>query len=314
MKIVFAEPIGMTKNAKTSFVDEMQKLGHTVEYYDNIVNDQSDLITRAADSDVLVLSNQPLSATTINELKKLKMISVAFTGVDHLPLDYCRDKKILISNAAGYSTAAVAELTISTAVALLRKVVELDFSTRNNKTREGFLGGELFGKTFGIVGLGAIGTRVAQLAMAFGCNVIAYSRTPKHVQGVTFVSLDDLFSTSDIVSLHIPATSQTVGLVNHKLIRTMKPNAILINTARGSLMDYSALSKALNDGSIAGAAIDVYEHEPPIEMDHPLFNAPNTILLPHVGYATREAIDRRTDIVLQNIRSWLKNNPQNVVV
>ncbi len=314
MKIVFAEPIGMTSSTKASFAFEMQELGHTVEYHDDLVKDQSDLSKRAADADVLVLSNQPLSATTINGLEKLKMISVAFTGVDHLPLDYCRDKKILISNAAGYSTAAVAELTISMAISLMRKVVELDSSTREGDTRKGFLGGELYGKIFGIFGLGAIGTRVAQLANAFGCNVIAYNRTLKHIDGVKLVGLEELFSTADVVSLHIPATSQTVGIVNNKLISTMKPNSILINTARGTLVDYSALSKALNDGLIAGAAVDVYEHEPPIEMDHPLFKAPNTILLPHVGYATKEAIDRRTDIVLENIRCWLKNIPQNVVV
>lgn len=314
MKIVFAEPIGMTSSTKTSFADEMQNLGHTVECHDVLVEDQSDLSKRASDADVLVLSNQPLSATTINGLAKLKMISVAFTGVDHLPLDYCREKKIVISNAAGYSTTAVAELTISMAISLMRKVVELDFSTRNGGTRRGFLGGELFGKTFGIVGLGAIGTRVAQFANAFGCNVIAYNRTQKYADGVKFVGLEELFSTADIISLHIPATSQTVGLVNHKFINIMKPSSILINTARGTLVDYSALSMALNDGLIAGAAIDVYEQEPPIESEHPLFKSSNTILLPHIGYATKEAIDRRTDIVLENIRCWLKNIPQNVVV
>jgi D-3-phosphoglycerate dehydrogenase len=263
---------------------------------------------------VLVLSNQPLSANTINGLEKLKMISVAFTGVDHLPLDYCREKKITISNAAGYSTQAVAELTISMAISLIRKTVVLDSKTRQGKTREGFLGGELCGKTFGIVGLGAIGARVAQLANAFGCNVIAYNRTQKHIDGVKLVGIDELFSSSDIVSLHIPATSQTVGMVSHKLISSMKPSSMLINTARGSLVDYSVLSMALNDGLIAGAAIDVYEQEPPVESEHPLFKSPNTILLPHIGYATKEAIDRRTDIVLENIRCWLKNIPQNVVV
>ena len=314
MKIVFAEPIGISDKAKAMFTSEMQALGHSVSYFDAPVADQIDLKRRASDADVLVLSNQPLAATTINSFGNLKMISVAFTGVDHLPLEYCREKGILISNAAGYSTFAVAELTMSMAISLLRQVVSLNNKTRQSKTREGFLGRELYGKTFGIVGLGAIGERVAQLACAFGCKVIAHTRTLKVLPGVSIVDLNELFALADIVSLHIPATSQTVGMVDGRLIGSMKPSAVLVNTARGTLVDYSALTIALRNGTIAGAAIDVYEHEPPIEKDHPIFDAPNTLLLPHVGYATHEAIDRRTEIVLENIRCWLKKQPQNIVV
>ncbi|MGE0077872.1 MAG: NAD(P)-dependent oxidoreductase [Bacteroidales bacterium] len=314
MKIVFAESIGITESRKSEFMLEMRDLGHEVLFFDTPVSDQAELQARSTDADVLVLSNQSLSANTINNLSKLKLISVAFTGVDHLPIDYCRDRQITVCNAAGYSTFAVAELTISMAISLYRKIAELNNDVRRCKTRSGFLGRELHGKTFGIVGLGAIGERVAQLANAFGCKVIAYTRTPKNISGVELVALDELFRSADIVSLHIPATSQTVGLVNDKLIGLMNPEAILVNTARGTLVDYSALSLALKNKSIAGAAIDVYEHEPPIESDHPLFSAPNTLLLPHVGYATREAIDGRTDIVLDNIRFWLKGNPRNVIV
>lgn len=314
MKIVFAEQIGVSDSKRSEFVSEMQSLGHTVSFFDTPVLDQSDLQAKVSDADVLVLSNQPLSAETINKCQNLKMISVAFTGVDHLPIDYCREKLITVCNAAGYSTSAVAELTISMAISLLRKINELDANTRQGKTREGFLGGEMQGKTFGIVGLGAIGERVAHLANAFGCKVIAYTRTPKSVQNVDLVSLEDLFSSSDIISLHIPANSQTVGMVNAKLIGLMKSNAVLVNTARGALVDYSALSIALRNHAIAGAAIDVYEHEPPIERDHPLFSAPNTLLLPHIGYATTEAINRRADIVIENIHGWLKKSPKNVVV
>lgn len=314
MKIVFAEPIGMSNNKKVEFAYEMQQKGHNVVYYDKPNVDQDELHARIADSDILALSNQPISSATILNLEKLKMISVAFTGVDHLPMEQCKQKNITVCNAAGYSTSAVAELTISMAISLIRKVVELDSSTRTGRTREGFLGGELHGKTFGIVGLGAIGEKVAQLANAFGCKVIAYTRTPKEVEGVTLVSLEELFSAADIVSLHIPATAKTIGIVNSGLISKMKKNAVLINTARGTLVDYSALAKSIRSGLIAGAAVDVYENEPPIEKDHPLLNVPNTILLPHIGYATTEAIDRRTEIVLENIRCWLKNKPQNVVV
>lgn len=314
MKIVFAEPIGMSNNKKVEFAYEMQQKGHNVVYYDKPNVDQDELHARIADSDILALSNQPISSATILNLEKLKMISVAFTGVDHLPMEQCKQKNITVCNAAGYSTSAVAELTISMAISLIRKVVELDSSTRIGRTREGFLGGELHGKTFGIFGLGAIGEKVAHLANAFGCKVIAYTRTPKEVEDVTLVDLEELFSAADIVSLHIPATTKTIGIVDSGLISKMKKNAVLINTARGTLVDYSALAKSIRSGLIAGAAVDVYENEPPIKKDHPLLNVPNTILLPHIGYATTEAIDRRTEIVLENIRCWLKNKPQNVVV
>lgn len=314
MKIVFAEPIGMTNKRKVEFAHEMQQEGHSVVYYDKPNTDQDELHARIKDSDILVLSNQTVSCATILKLEKLKMISVAFTGVDHLPMEQCNHKNITVCNAAGYSTSAVAELTISMAISLIRKVVELDSLTRVGKTREGFLGGELHGKTFGIVGLGAIGEKVAQLANAFGCKVIAYTRTPKEVEGVSLVDLEELFSSADIVSLHIPATSQTIGIVNSELLNKMKKEAVLINTARGTLVDYIALASSIQNGLIAGAAVDVYEHEPPIESDHPLFKVPNTLLLPHIGYATAEAVDRRTEIVLENIRCWLKNKPQNVVV
>lgn len=313
-RIVFAEPIGLNKFKAENFKAEMQKHGFDVVYYDTVPVSQSDLQQRIQGADVLVLSNHPIAAKTLQACPTLKLISVAFTGVDHVPLDYCKEHAIAVCNAAGYSTTAVAELTLALAIALLRKVVPMDAITRNGGTRNGFLGGELAGKTFGIVGFGAIGQRVAQLALAYGCRVVVHTRTPKPSSDVSFINLDELFSISDIVSLHLPATQQTVGLVNRRLISLMKPTSLLINTARGSIVDCLALSQALEQGQIACAAIDVYEHEPPIETDHPLLKAPNTILLPHIAYATSEAIDKRSDIVMDNIRSWILQKPQNVIV
>lgn len=313
-KIVFAEPIGITDAAASAFREEMLQSGYEVEYHRTVPVSQSDLQQRIGEAQVLVISNYPLAASTLQACPNLKFIAVAFTGVDHIPLDYCREKGIRVCNAAGYSTQAVAELTLAMAVSLLRRVVAMDAATRSGGTRNGFLGGELAGKTFGIVGLGAIGQRVARLAAAYGCKVMAYTRTPKDLPDVELVPLETLFSEADIVSLHILATPQTVGMVNMNLLSRMKSTAILINTARGTLVDCLALSQALRDGRIAGAAIDVYEHEPPLESDHPLLKAPNTILLPHIAYATREAIDARTTIVLNNIKAWLMQKPQNVVV
>ncbi|HPD94437.1 MAG TPA: NAD(P)-dependent oxidoreductase [Tenuifilaceae bacterium] len=314
MKIVFAEPIGVSKELRESFNSEMQKMGNEVKYFDNPISSQNELGSRIEDAEVIVLANYPLSIDAIKRAKKLKFISVAFTGVDHIPLDYCRENNIKVSNAAGYSTRAVAELAISLAISLLRNVLPLDASTRKGQTRNGFLGRELYGKTFGIVGFGNIGQKVAMLASAFGCKVVVNTRTERNGFNVEYMSIEDLFKVSDIISLHVPANKQTAGLVNQRLISLMKPDSILINTARGAVVDYNALAAALKNGLIAAAAIDVYEKEPPLEASHPILSAPNTILLPHVGYATKEAIAERAEIVVTNIKSWLEGKTQNAVI
>ncbi|MCK5168482.1 MAG: hydroxyacid dehydrogenase, partial [Bacteroidales bacterium] len=240
-------------------------------------------------------------------------ISVAFAGVDHIPMDLCRKKNIVVSNAAGYSNHAVAELVVGSAISLYRKIIWSDSQTRKSSTREGFLGSELYGKTFGIIGLGQIGQETAKLANAFGCKVIAYSRTVKNIPNVDFVELEYLLKESDIISLHVPLTEETQHLIGEKELQLLKPTTILINTARGAIVDYKSLAVVLKNKKIAGAAIDVYEKEPPLDKNHPLFEAPNVVLLPHIGYATKEAIELRGEIVIDNINKWLSGNPQNVM-
>lgn len=313
MKIVFAEPIGLSDSLKKSFFQKMESQGHEVVYFDGIESDQIMLKQRIADANVLVVANQKISEDVITSAKNLQFISVAFTGVDHLPIDYCRRNGIVVSNAAGYSTNAVAELAIASAIDLYRRITPFDKITRDGGTRAGFLGNELAGKTFGLLGFGAIAKRVAELALAFGCKVISHNRSIKEHKDVEFVSIESLFQNSDIVSIHIPACPQTNGLVNSKLISLMKPTALFINTARGTIVDNAALANALTRGTIAGAAIDVYETEPPLNTSHPLLSAPNTLLLPHIGFATNEAIEVRSQIALDNIERWLKKSPINVV-
>lgn len=305
MKIVFAEPIGITAPEKQSFADEMAAQGHTTIYFDKPVNSQSEMKERIEEADIVVVANHPISEETLKSCRTIRLIAVAFTGTDHIPQAICKEQQIEIRNAAGYSTHSVAELTISLAISLLRRIPQMDSQTRRLKTREGFLGGELYGKTFGILGYGAIGQRVAHIAHAMGCNILVYNRSRKTDKHIRQVAINELFSQSDIISVHLPATPDTERLINHNLISLMKPNAVVVNTARGQLIDYSSLSTALITGKIAGAAIDVYETEPPIADNHPLLAAPNTILLPHIGYATTEAIKRRTAITLNNIREWL---------
>lgn len=313
MKIILVEPIGYTSKELTKVKTDFQALNHEFITYHNKPSSEEELIERAQNADVLLLSNFQVSENVIEACSNLKMISVAFAGVDHIPMDLCRKKNILVSNAAGYSNHAVAELTIGSAISLLRKILWADSQTRQLSHREGFLGTELYGKTFGIIGTGQIGSEVAHLANAFGCKVLAYNRSIKNIPNVEFCNLDYLLQNSDIISLHVPLNKGTKHLINKEKLHLVKPSAIVINTARGPVVDYKALSAALKDAQIAGAAVDVYEKEPPLDNNHPLFEAQNTILLPHIGYATREAIRLRGKIVIDNIIGWLNGNPKNVM-
>ena len=164
--------------------------------------------------------------------------------------------------------------------------------------------------------LGAIGSRVCSIAKAFGCDVIAYSRTEKEEirkMGVKYVPLKELLETSDIVSLHVPATSETNKLIGKNEIGLMKKNAVLINTARGAVVDSSALAQALESGAIAGAGIDVFEGEPPIDKNHPILNCKNTVITPHVAFASDEALYARAGIVVENIIKWENGSVQNLI-
>lgn len=316
MKIVVMEPLGVALEKINALAAALQAAGHEFVYYTSKEAQQDKLLERVQDADIIMLANQPLSAEIINACLKLKMLSVAFTGVDHVALDACRARNILVCNAAGYSTNAVAELTFGLAISVIRNIVPCDARCRKEGTKDGLVGFELFGKTFGVVGTGAIGARVAKIAAAFGCRVLAYSRTAKQElmdAGVQYVSLDELLAQSDFVSLHVPLTDATRGLINADAIAKMKQGAVLLNTARGPVVDSAALAEALNAGKLAGAGIDVFEGEPPIAENHPLCSAKNTVLTPHVAFASREALETRADIVFANIEKWLNGAPQNVV-
>lgn len=314
MKIVLLEPIGISKKKLEEIRNEFQENNNEFLWYSNIPEDDIEIISRCEDADIIILSNLPLSSKIIDSCKKLKMISVAFAGVDHIVMDTCRKNDIVVCNAAAYSNHAVAELTIGLIISLYRKIIWADKQTRQLLNREGFLGSELFGKTFGIIGTGNIGINVAKLANAFGCKVIAYSKTIKDIDNVEFHDLNYVLENSDIVSLHLPLNEKTKYLISKNELYRMKSNAILINTARGAIVDTKALSDVLKNRDIAGAAIDVYENEPPLKNDNDLFNAPNTILSPHIAYATQEAIKNRGNIVIENIKKWIDGDAQNVIV
>lgn len=304
MKIIAVEPIGISEERAAAIAADLALRGDEFVCYRDRKEDAATLIERMKDAEVVIVSNIKIGADILSQCPNLKMLNVAFTGLDHIDLDYCQTHGITVKNASGYATEGVAELAIGLMLDLYRRITVLDADTRKGGTRNNFLGKELRGKRVGIVGTGAIGIQTATLLQAFGCEVVAWSRTQKEdVQkmGIPYLSLEELMSTCDIISLHVPLTADTHHLISRELLSLCKPTAILINTARGNVVDIDALADLLKEGKIAGAGIDVFEKEPPLATDHPLFDAPNCIVVPHVGYATREAFDDRIDIILNNL-------------
>lgn len=315
MNIVLLESLGIPASLLEEYAESFRKEGHMFTAYQKETDTQI-LIDRAKDADVIMIANMPLKGEVIRACKNLKYIDIAFTGVDHVDLEAAKECGVKVSNAAGYSTQAVAELAVCMMLSLLRNVPAVEERCRNSATKDGLVGSQLSGKTVGIVGVGAIGGRTAQLCDAFGAKVIGYKRNIKGDEPscVEFVSMDELLARADIVSLHCPLTAQTKGLIGAEQIAKMKKNALLINTARGAVVDSQALADALNEDRIAGAGIDVFEMEPPIPAEHPLLNSKHTLVTPHVAFASAESMADRARIVFDNIRYWMNGEQKNIIV
>ncbi len=308
MNIVCVESLGIGRERFEALKAHYAEMGHEFTYYMDRKEDEATLAERMSGADVSVISNIKLPATVLSQCKKLKYLSVAFTGLDHIDLAYCREHGIEVQNAAGYSTTAVSELAVGMMLDLLRNIVSLNEMIRQGGSRGTFLGRELRGKTVGIVGTGAIGTATARLLVAFGAKVIAWSRTERaevKAMGVQYMPLDDLLRQSDIVSLHVPLCDETRGLIGEREFGLMKPTALLVNTARGPVCDIAAVGKALVESRIAGAAFDVFEHEPPLPLDHLLLSTNRCLVTPHVAFATEESFAARADIVFGHVDEWL---------
>ena len=313
MKIVLLEELGVSGQVMEKHAQKLEKMGHTFLAYPKDADSKVQL-ERSKDADVIMLANMPLDASVVKEATNLKYIDVAFTGVDHIPMEEARKRNILVSNASGYATVAVAELCISFMIDLLRNVKQTEERCRTEGTKAGLIGNLLCGKTVGVVGAGAIGKKVAALCKAFGCSVIAYSRSKVEDPSIDEqVSLEALLSRADLVSLHCPLTKETKGMIGKEQLALMKKEAILINTARGAVVDSEALAQALTKGEIAGAACDVFEMEPPVPKDHPLLHTPNTIVTPHIAFASEESMEQRADIVFENLYGWLNGKHLNPV-
>ena len=316
MKIALVEPLAVKPETMQAFEEKVRKLGHSLTVYNDRDASVEGLKARSAGMDAIIIANTPYGAEIIDACPELKYIDVAFTGVDHIDIAHCKEKGIRVSNASGYSDICVTELAFGMMLSLSRYMVQCDQAVRDGKDKTGLVGTELAGKTLGVIGTGKIGSRVIAIARAFGMKVIAYSRTVKpelQAMGVEYLSLDEVMALSDIVTLHTPNNAETKGLISREMIGKMKPSAIFINTARGPIVDSQALADALNAGKIRAAGIDVFEMEPPIPKDHPLVNAKNVLLAPHVAFATKEAMERRAEIVFENLYAWLDGKMLNPI-
>ena len=311
MKIVLLESLGIPAELLKSYADKLEAKGHTFAAYEKNTDAQVQ-IDRAQDADVIMIANMPLKGEVIRACKNLKFINVAFTGVDHVDLAAAKEMGVKVSNASGYSTQSVAELALGMMLSLLRNVPQVEERCRAGKTKDGLVGTELRGKTVGIVGAGAIGQNTGRL-----CKVIAYNHRPKQAAEGTideFVDLDTLTRESDIISLNCPLNDSTRGMFDAERIAMMKKTAILINVARGPVVDSRALADALNEGRIAGAGIDVFETEPPLDVNHPLLHTPNTIVTPHVAFASKESMALRAQIVFDSLDSFIAGKQVNVIL
>lgn len=316
MKIKLIEPLVVKKEYIEKLSKELEDMGHEFIYYDTKTTDIEEMKKRVIDADILMIANNPLPNDVIEVAVNLKMISVAFTGFDHVG-SLAGERGITVCNAAGYANDATAELALALALNLMRNINQGDSTIRKGGTIAGLIGNEMRGKTVGIIGTGRIGSKAARLFKAFGTKVLAYNRSKNEELieelGIEYLSLDEVMAKSDIISLHIPLNNETKGLISREKLELMKRTAVLINCARGPVMDNNALADILNNDQIAGAGIDVFDMEPPIPSDYPLLSAKNTILTPHVAYATDESMEKRADITFANVTEYLKGTPINVV-
>ena len=315
MNIALIEPLRISDVLLNELAAPLRAAGHTFTAYSEKAPTPEEMLSRVRGQDIVIIANTPFPESVVQGADRLKMLDVAFTGTDHVALSACREKGIMICNCANYSNQSVAEMTLGMALSLLRRLPEADRAIRAGQGGAAWMGREIAGRTVGVVGTGRIGAQVIRLFQAFGARVIAYSRTEKpeiRALGVDYLPLKDVLSQSDIVTLHVPATPETRHLIGAEELRCMRPGSLLINCARGPVVNALALRDALNAGAIAGAAVDVYDQEPPLPADHPLFGAKNLLMTPHTAYLTEEAMIRRASIAFDNVTAFLRNEPVNV--
>ena len=296
--------------------DALQKFGE-VQVYDLTTYEETP--ARIADADIVLCNKTRLDRSNLQNANNLKYIGLFATGYNNIDTEYCREQGIAVCNAPSYSTDSVAQLTFAMILELANRVRDY----RNLVDRGDWIKSrtfsyfpiplmELKGKTVGIIGFGSIGAKVAEIALAFGMNVLAFNRSPKSARGVTFTDLKTLLQSSDIVSLHCPLNRDSENLINAETIALMKDGAYLINTARGAVVDENAAAAALNSGKLGGMGTDVLQTEPMRE-DCPLYRAKNCVITPHIAWAGLETRQRLMGIVEDNIAAFLDGKTKNNV-
>ncbi|MBQ4089567.1 MAG: hydroxyacid dehydrogenase [Clostridia bacterium] len=314
-KIVILESLGISAEELAMRKKPFEEKGHVFADYPR-TTDVPTLIEQAKDADAMIIANMPMPGEVIRACENLKFIDVAFTGVDHVALDAAKEKGVAVSNASGYSNEAVAELVLGMVLNILRNVSAVEARCRAGATKDGLVGSELKGKTVGIIGYGKIGRRSAELFNAFGCKVLAQSRSIKADAQpfVEQVSQEALLRQSDIVVLHCPLNDSTRGMINAEKLAMMKKSAILINVARGPVVVAQDLADALNNGVIAAAGVDVFDKEPPLDLNEPLLGCKNCLVTPHVAFASKESMSLRAEIVFDNLDAFMNGEQKNVIL
>ena len=297
---------------------EFENIGE-ITVYDR--TSPSEVVERALGSEAILTNKTVLDGETLRRLPGLKYIGVLATGYNVVDIAEARRLGIIVTNIPAYSTMSVAQKVFALLLAVTDRVEHYALENRNGKWSHNpdFCWWdtpltELAGKNFGIIGLGNIGMAVSRIALAFGMNVLAYtSKEQEHLpDGVTKTELTDLFSRSDIISLHCPLTEKTQHIINASSLKLMREGAILINTGRGPLIDEKAVAEALEEGKLYAFCGDVLSTEPPSE-ENPLLKAPRSFITPHIAWATLEARTRLMDIAYSNLKAWAGGNPRNVV-
>jgi glycerate dehydrogenase len=317
MKIVVLD--GYTLNPGDLSWDGLKKFGD-LTIYDRTPADK--IVERAAGAEIVYTNKTPLNKEVLKQLTSLKFIGVLATGYNVVDTEAAKDNGVIVTNIPGYGTDSVAQMTFALLLELCQHVQYHSDSVRQGKWAQSvdfcywdYPLVELTGKTMGIIGFGNIGSKVADIATAFGMNIIAYSKpetNESHRKNFSWTDVNQLLAQSDVVSIHCPLFPDTKGLINKERLKMMKSSAFLLNTSRGPIVVDEDLAEALNNGTIAGAGIDVLSVEPP-SADNPLFSAKNCIITPHIAWATKEARTRLMDIAVNNLAAFINGNPINVV-
>jgi D-3-phosphoglycerate dehydrogenase len=310
MKIVVVDHVYLEQE----HVAKLRSLGD-LEVFGEPPKSEGELKERMKDADIVVVGWSHLTRDVIASAEKLRMISIWATTCHYADHEAARERNIVVTHVPGYATEAVAEHVFALLFAAIRKLTYADRHVRQGDFDwRPFAGVELYGKTLGIIGTGAIGCRVAEVAKAFKMRVLGYDKYPNMQRirdvGIELVDLSTLLKESDFISLHVTLTPETQGLLGEKQIDAMKKGVVIVNTSQGKVIDEKTLTAALKSGKIAAAGLDVFAEEPPAK-DNPLFKLDNAVFSPHVGFNTVEAAKRCTDICIDNVAKFLEGTVQN---